>query len=99
MDRRRLYLILRPESAGNAARVFRIVHHVTAAIGLAIMLMTTVVPMEAAYGPVLAGGFYVVAAFFMAEYVLRLIAAPEAPGGEHRGELRARLAWALSLGG
>ena len=99
MNRRRLYVVLRPESSDVAARSFRIVHHVMVAAGIAIMLMTTVPALEAADGVALAIGFYVVAAFFLAEYVLRLIVAPEAPGGEHRGDLRARLAWAASLGG
>ena len=99
MNRRRLYLLLRPESPDAAARIFRVVHHLMVAAGIAIMLMTTVAPIEAADGAALAMGFYVVAAFFVAEYVLRLIVAPEAPGGEHRGDLRARLAWATSLGG
>jgi voltage-gated potassium channel len=70
-----------------------------AALGIAIMMVVTVRPLEAAYGEAMAAGFYVVAAFFLVEYVLRLIAAPEAPGGEHRGALRAQLHWALSLGG
>ncbi len=99
MYRRRLYLLLQPESPDNAARIFRVVHHLMVAAGVAIMLTATVAEIEAAYGPGLAIGFYVVAAFFFAEYVARLIAAPEAPGGEHRGPLRARLAWATSLGG
>ncbi|HVB16542.1 MAG TPA: cyclic nucleotide-gated ion channel [Stellaceae bacterium] len=99
MTRRRLYLLLRPETADAGARTFRIVHHLMVACGVAIMLTTTVAPFEAAYGGSLAIGFYLVAAFFLAEYVLRLIAAPEAPGGEHRGEWRVRLAWAVSLGG
>ncbi len=99
MNRRRLYLLLRPESADSAARIFRVVHHVMVALGIAVMLAATVAPMQAAYGPLLAIGFYLVAAFFVAEYAVRLIAAPEAPGGEHRGTLRARLAWATSLGG
>ena len=99
MDRRLLYQLLRPESAGSAARLFRTVHHLTVAAGVAIMLTMTVTGMEAAYGPALAIGFYVVAAFFLAEYVMRLIAAPEAPGGEHRGQHGAQLAWAISLGG
>lgn len=99
MNRRRLYLLLRPESADPPARIFRAVHHVVVAAGVAVMLMTTVAAMKAAYGPLLAVGFYVVAAFFVGEYVLRLIAAPEAPGGEHRGVLSARLAWVVSLGG
>jgi voltage-gated potassium channel len=99
MDRRRLYLMLRPESTGTAARSFRILHHVMAAAGIAIMLSVTVQSFEAAYGAELAGGFYVVAGFFLVEYVLRLIAAPEAPGGLHRGEHQTRVAWIFSLGG
>ena len=99
MNRRRLYLLLRPDGADPAARSFRAVHHLMAAAGIAVMLMMTVAPLEAAHPIALADGFYVVAAFFLAEYALRLIAAPEAPGGEHRGDRRARLAWALSLGG
>jgi voltage-gated potassium channel len=70
-----------------------------AALGIAIMLLVTVRSLEAAYGRALALGFYVVAAFFLAEYGLRLIAAPEAPGGEHRGALGVRLHWALSIAG
>lgn len=99
MYRRRLYLLLQPESPDNAARIFRVVHHLMVAAGIAIMLTTTVAEMETAYGQGLAIGFYVVAAFFLAEYAARLIAAPEAPGGEHRGPFRARFAWATSLGG
>jgi len=58
-----------------------------------------VAPIQATYGVALAAGFYIVAAFFCAEYVLRLIAAPAAPIGEHCGPLRARLLWVASLGG
>ncbi|HEV8680998.1 MAG TPA: cyclic nucleotide-gated ion channel [Stellaceae bacterium] len=99
MNRRRLYLILRPESANAGARIFRIVHHLMVATGIAVMLTATVAPMRAAYATVLAIGFYVVATFFVGEYALRLIAAPAAPGGEHRKASNARLAWAVSLGG
>jgi voltage-gated potassium channel len=99
MDRRTLYLLLRPDGAGGRARIFRVVHHLMVAAGIAVMLMTTVAPLERNYGAALAIGFYAVAAFFFAEYVLRLIAAPEAPGGQHRIPLEAQLAWATSLGG
>lgn len=99
MNRRRLYLVLRPEGADTAARIFRALNHLMVAAGIAVMLTATVASMQAVYGPALAIGFYVVATFFLGEYVLRLIAAPEAPGGEHRGAMRARLAWATSLGG
>ncbi|HTV90995.1 MAG TPA: cyclic nucleotide-gated ion channel [Stellaceae bacterium] len=99
MDRRRLYLLMRPENPAGAARIFRAVHHAMAALGIAIMMTLTVRPIELAYGNALAGGFYVVAAFFLAEYILRLIAAPASPGGGHRGALGAQIHWALSLGG
>jgi voltage-gated potassium channel len=99
MIRRRLYLMLQPESHRRAARSFRAAHHALVALGVAIMMMRTVRPVEAAYPAPLAIGFYAVAAFFLAEYVLRLIAAPAAPGGDHRGPLRSRIAWALSLPG
>jgi voltage-gated potassium channel len=99
MDRRHLYLLLRPESPLAGARIFRVVHHAMAALGIVIMMIVTVRPLEAAYGGALATGFDIVAAFFLAEYVLRLIAAPEAPGGEHRGAFGAQVHWALSLAG
>jgi voltage-gated potassium channel len=99
MNRRQLYLILRPESANLGARIFRAAHHVMVAAGIAIMLTETVAPMEAAYDLPLTLSFSIVAAFFAAEYVLRLIAAPERPGGEQRGAFGARLAWMVSLGG
>jgi voltage-gated potassium channel len=70
-----------------------------AALGIATMLAVTVQPLEAAYGDALAAGFYIAAGFFLAEYIARLIAAPEAPGGEHRGVHSAQIAWMLSLGG
>lgn len=91
--------MLRAESPDGMARIFRFVHHFMVAAGLAIMMADTVAPVATAYGTPLAIGFYTIAAFFLAEYVLRLIAAPELPGGEHRAALEAHVAWALSLGG
>lgn len=99
MNRRRLYLALRPESPDPAARIFRAVHHVMVAAGIAIMLAVTIERVRAAYGTPLAVGFYIVAVFFLAEYALRLIASPEAPGGAHRAVHSAQVAWMLSLGG
>jgi voltage-gated potassium channel len=99
MDRRRLYLLLQPETAGSGARIFRLVHHLMVAAGIAVLLTATVASLAQAYHPLLHTGFYVVAVFFLLEYVARLIAAPEAPGGEHRGQHDARLAYATSLAG
>jgi len=92
-------MLMRPGSASGEARLFRVVHHVVVALGIAVMLASTVEPLNSVYAAPLSVAFYVIAAFFLAEYVLRLIAAPEAPGGEQRGPVGARLAWAGSLAG
>jgi voltage-gated potassium channel len=99
MYRRRLYLLLQPESPDTGARIFRLVHHLMVALGIAILLTATVASLADAYHPLLHAGFYVVAVFFLSEYIARLVAAPEAPGGEHRGQHGARLAYATSLAG
>ena len=99
MYRRRLYLLLQPEASDKGAWIFRLVHHLMVAAGIAIMLTATVTVIADAYSLLLAIGFYTVAAFFLVEYLARLIAAPEAPGGEHRRPIEARLDWATSLGG
>jgi voltage-gated potassium channel len=99
MDEERLYQILHPEARGPAARIFRGVHHTMVAAGIGIMLADTVAGWREAYGAALEAGFQIVCAFFFAEYVLRLMAAPGAPGAAHRGKWQSRLAWATSLGG
>ncbi|MBV9015564.1 MAG: ion transporter, partial [Alphaproteobacteria bacterium] len=99
MNLRLLYDIVDPDSPDPPARLFRVVHHTIVAAGIAIMLAETAPPVQAEYGPVLAVGFYIVAAFFCAEYILRLVAAPASPTGEHYRPLRARFLWATSLGG
>jgi voltage-gated potassium channel len=99
MARDRLYQLLDPEASGTAARVFRGVHHAMVAAGIGIMITDTEAAWRAAWADALDGGFQVVCAFFLVEYVLRLWAAPAAPGGEHRGLSRSRLAWAISIGG
>jgi voltage-gated potassium channel len=99
MEYERLYQLLQPEAPGTVARVFRAIHHVMVAAGIGIMLADTVAPWRASREIALDAGFQTVCAFFFAEYVLRLIVAPGAPGAEHRGIWRSRLAWAVSLGG
>ena len=99
MDEERLYRTLHPETRDPAARILRGVHHAMVAAGVGIMLADTVVPWRQAYDDALDAGFQIVCAFFFAEYVLRLWAAPGAPGATHHAKWRARLAWARSLGG
>lgn len=99
MNRERLYQILSPGSAGTAARIFHGAHHGMVAGGIAVMLADTVEPWRDAFGELLEYSFHLISAFFVTEYVLRLIAAPGAPGAEHRSPWRARLDWGLSIGG
>jgi voltage-gated potassium channel len=99
MSRRRLYLLLQPETPELGARIFRLVHHLMVAVGIAVMLAATVRAVADTHSTLLQIGFYLVALFFFAEYIVRLYVAPEIPGGEHRGVHDARLAWALSLPG
>ena len=74
-------------------------HHALAAFGIAIVLAETMEPVQADYGQELAAGFYIVGGFFIAEYLLRLIAAPAKPGHEHLAAWRARALWSVSPGG
>ena len=99
MDEERLYQILHPETRDPAARIFRGVHHTMVAAGIVIMLADSVGEWREAYGGALDAGFQIVCAFFFAEYVLRLTAAPGAPGAAHRGKWQSRLAWVTSLAG
>src|SRR3984893_17374546 len=99
MDEERLYRILHPETRDPPAGIFRGVHHALVAAGIGIMLAETVAEWHEAYGGALEAGFQFVCAFFFAEYVLRLIAAPGAPGAAHRGRGQSRFAWATSHGG
>ena len=99
MDRTRLYRLLQPGNAEPGAWIWRAVQHTMAAAGIGLMLVLTVADWREAHGDLLTDGFDFVAAFFVLEYLVRLYAAPGAPGGQHRGAWRARLAWAVSLGG
>ncbi len=98
MSWERLYRVLQPETSGTIARAFRAVHHVMVATGIAIMLADTVQGWRQGHRGVLDTGFQIACGFFFAEYLLRLAAAPGAPGAYRRG-WRARLAWAVSAGG
>src|SRR5207249_2297560 len=83
MVEERVYRTLHPETRDPAARIFGGVHHAMVAAGIGIMLADTVAPWRQAYDNVLDAGFQIVCAFFFAEYVLRLWAAPGAPGAAH----------------
>src|SRR5262249_61583870 len=99
MDEERLYQILQPETCDTTARIFRVVHHAMVAGGIGIMLVDTVGEWRLAYAGPRDAGFQIVCAFFLAEYVLRLAAAPRAPRAAHRGKWQSRLASATPRGG
>ena len=94
-----LYEILRAGSTGGQATAFRIVHHSMVTAGIAVMLADSVEVWRDNYGPLFAFAFHAVSTFFIAEYLLRLIAAPGARMGQQRSGWRVRADWALSLGG
>jgi voltage-gated potassium channel len=99
MNEERLYQILQPETRETGARIFQGVHHAMVSAGIGIMLADTVGEWREAHAGALDAGFQIVCAFFFAEYLLRVAAAPGAPGAAHRGKWQSRLAWATSLGG
>jgi hypothetical protein len=90
---------LRPDSAGMHAKIFHGVHHSMVSAGITVMLADTVEPRGEAYGELFENAFHLISAFFVAEFLLRLIASPGSPGIEQRPGWWARLAWGLSTGG
>lgn len=99
MSPAQLYRLVQPETPDIAARIFRGVHHAMVGLGIAILFADSVAAWRDAHGPALAIAFSLVALFFCAEYLARLVAAGGAPGAEHRGVRRSRLAWAASSEG
>jgi voltage-gated potassium channel len=98
MNWERYYRILQPETASGGARAFRLVHHAMVVLGIAVMLADTVQSLRAAHQRSLDIAFQIVCAFFIAEYLARLVVAPGAPTAHHRG-WRARLSWMVSWSG
>jgi len=99
MDHRRLYGLLQPGNQEAGAWIWRGVHHTLVAAGIAVMLALTVADWRVAYGGLLTDAFDLIAALFVGDYLLRLLAAPGRPGAEHRGTARSRLSYAISLAG
>jgi voltage-gated potassium channel len=98
MRNERLYRLLDPEASGSA-QIFRAVHHAMVAAGIGIMIANTEADWRLVWYAELDIGFWIVCAFFVAEYALRLAAASTAPGAELRGAWRSRLDWAGSMSG
>src|SRR5215471_9282965 len=98
MRSERLYRLVDPEASGPT-RVLRTLHHAMVAAGIGVMIADTEADFRLRWISELDAGFLIVCAFFVGEYVLRLVAASGAPGAELRGEWRSRCAWARSMGG
>jgi len=99
MDSQRLYRVLQAVSSEPGALTWRIIHHSMVAAGIGVFLALTVAEWREEYGTELTIAFFVVAGFFVFDYLIRLYLAAARPGGEHRGALRTRLSWLVSLGG
>jgi voltage-gated potassium channel len=95
---RRVYLWLTPDAHAWPALLFRVVHHVFAAVGLVALVTDTVGEIHARLGSVLDSAFDVTLGFFVLEYLVRLWAAPSAPWAHSRHPWRARWQWASSSG-
>jgi voltage-gated potassium channel len=99
MDREQLRTIMRPESQAPPARLWRGVHHATTAAGIGVVLAATVAEWREEHAALIDGGFYLVSAFFLAEYLARLVAAPADPRAADRTAWQGRWAYVASLGG
>jgi voltage-gated potassium channel len=99
MHREQLRAILRPDNPAPPARLWRGLHHATTAGGIGVVLAATVGEWREQHAALIDGGFYLVSAYFVAEYLARLIAAPVDPPAADRTAWQARGAYAVSLGG
>jgi voltage-gated potassium channel len=98
IHRRFVYETLDPTLLGTKSRIFRAVHHLLVIAGVLCVVLETVPTIPDAWSGPLLAVFEGALAFFVAEYALRLWAAPEAPW-RHVSEGRFRLHWARSLQG
>ena len=99
MDREQLCAILRPDNPAPPARLWRGLHHATTAAGIGVVLAATVGEWRVQHVALIDGGFYLASAFFAAEYLARLIAAPADPSAADRAAWQARCAYTASLAG
>jgi voltage-gated potassium channel len=99
MRREQLYEILRPDCPAMPARLLRGLHHALTAAGIGVVLAGTVAEWREAYAAPIDTAFWLVSAFFAAEYVVRLIAAPAAPHAADRRAWHARWDYVTSLAG
>jgi voltage-gated potassium channel len=99
MDRNQLHAILRSDNPAAPARLWRGLHHATTAAGISVVLAATIGEWSEQHAALIDGGFYLASAFFAAEYLARLIAAPADPSAADRSAWQARRAYAASLGG
>jgi voltage-gated potassium channel len=91
-----VYRTIAPGTPTGTARTFRAVHHAMVVLGIGAMILETVPSIVAAHGVALGAVFDLAIAFFDADYLLRLYAAPEAPWAHGAAAWRARWQWAVS---
>ena len=93
-----IYHWLNPETTAAPARLFRALHHLLAAIGLAAVVMDTVGNTHARLGRFLDAIFLIVLVFFALEYALRFWSASQAPWAPAHRPWKARGHWMKSAG-
>src|SRR5215468_1949101 len=99
MGREPIGAILRPDNPAAPARLWRGLHHTMTAAGVGVVLAATVSEWREQYAAPIVAGLYLVSAFFVAEYLARLIAAPAEASAADRSPWQARCAYAGSLAG
>jgi len=92
--------ILSPEGRSPQARLFRGAHWVLLVVGVGSVVAGTVQSIDAAHARALATLFDAALAFFLLEFVTRLICLPgEFAAAGHRHPVAARLEWLTSVQG
>jgi voltage-gated potassium channel len=97
--RARIYAILRHSDNSSSGRRWRAFHLLALGSGLLAVAMSSIDNLPPWLNQLLSIVIVTVAGVFLAEYIVRLWVAPEAPSFAGQSEWLARLRWALSANG
>jgi voltage-gated potassium channel len=97
--RARIYALLRYSDPTPAARQVRVFSLIVLGIGLLAVIVLSIDELEHGLRRILRITIWTVTFIFLAEYLLRLWACPEAPHYDQDTPLQARLHWARSVEG
>jgi voltage-gated potassium channel len=94
-----VFTILRPNDPSPAARRWRSIHLIVLGIGMLAVILLSIDELAVGHREILRIAIWLVTAFFLLEYVVRLWVAPEIPRFDELSPTQARLRWAVSLPG